>query len=90
MKTDDKVTGPVNIGNIDEITIFTLAEKILRLSKSNSKLIFKKLPDDDPRMRKPDISFLNKLIDWEIKTNINEGLLTTINYFKKLQNSKVK
>ena len=90
MKTDDKVTGPVNIGNIDEITIFTLAEKILRLSKSNSKLIFKKLPDDDPRMRKPDISLLNKLIDWEGKTNINEGLLITINYFKKLQNSKVK
>ncbi len=85
MNTEDNFIGPVNIGNPTEFTMIELAEKILDLTKSKSKLVFQKLPQDDPLQRKPNISLAkNELNNWEPKVNLNEGLKKTIAYFKKL------
>jgi UDP-glucuronate decarboxylase len=78
--------GPVNLGNPDEYTILELAQKTLELSGSKSKLIFKPLPQDDPRQRCPDITKARKLLDWHPTVSLNYGLQETIRYFKnKLQ-----
>ena len=78
-------TGPVNLGNPKEFTIKELAEKILKLiPKSKSKIIYKKLPEDDPQKRKPAISLAKEKLNWEPKINLEEGLLKTIEYFKKI------
>ena len=78
-------TGPVNIGNPNEFTILELAQKVIELTKSNSKIIFKLLPQDDPTQRKPNIELAKKIINWEPKIQLNEGLLKTIKYFKSIK-----
>lgn len=75
-------TGPVNTGNPGEFTMLELAEWVLRLTASKSKLIFKPLPQDDPRQRKPDISLAQSRLGWEPKVTLEDGLKETINYFK--------
>jgi UDP-glucuronate decarboxylase len=84
MATDDSQTGPINIGNPGEYTIIELAEKIITLTNSKSKIIFKPLPQDDPKQRCPDISLAKKELNWEPKVQLEEGLLKTIHYFKSL------
>ncbi len=74
--------GPVNIGNPCEFTMLELAEQTLKLTGSKSKLIHKPLPSDDPKQRKPDISLAKKILDWEPKVSLEDGLKETINYFK--------
>ncbi len=78
---NDDFIGPVNIGNPDEFTILQLAEKIIKLTNSKSKLIYKQLPEDDPMQRKPDISLAKSMLGWEPKVKLEEGLLKTIKYF---------
>lgn len=83
MATDESVTGPVNIGNPNEFTILELAQKVIELTGSQSKLIFKPLPQDDPTQRQPDISKAKELLKgWEPSIQLEEGLLKTIEYFK--------
>ncbi|HFE51856.1 MAG TPA: SDR family oxidoreductase [Bacteroidetes bacterium] len=74
---------PVNIGNPDEMTIRQLAEKILELTGSNSPLVNRPLPEDDPRVRQPDITRARKLLGWEPKVDIETGLRRTIDWFRK-------
>jgi len=73
---------PVNIGNPDEITIKNFAEEITELTNSKSKIVFKPLPKDDPKTRRPDISKAKKLLNWTPKYNRKEGIKKTLNYFK--------
>jgi len=75
-------TGPVNLGNPIELTMIELAEKIINLTNSNSQLIYKQLPENDPQQRKPDISLAKKELNWIPVTSLDEGLLKTINYFQ--------
>lgn len=80
--TADDFTGPVNIGNPHEFTILELAEKVLELTGSSSRLVFKPLPSDDPIQRQPDISLAKKMLNnWEPKIQLKEGLTKTIHYF---------
>ena len=84
MNTKDEVTGPINIGNPGEFTIIELAEKIIKLTGSKRELEFYPLPEDDPIQRKPDISLAKKhLNNWEPKIDLEQGLVKTIEYFKK-------
>ena len=86
MATGDDFTGPVNIGNPVEFTIRELAEKVIALTGARSKLIFLPLPQDDPTQRQPDISLARKVLGgWEPKVQLEEGLIKTIDYFKKLE-----
>ncbi|GIW54481.1 MAG: NAD-dependent dehydratase [Nitrospiraceae bacterium] len=73
METSEEVTGPVNLGNPLEITVLELAEKILKLTGSKSKIIHKPLPPDDPTQRRPDISLARKILDWQPKIGLDEG-----------------
>jgi dTDP-glucose 4,6-dehydratase len=73
---------PVNLGNPKEFTVKELAKLVLRLTNSKSRIIFKSLPQDDPRQRKPDISRARKLLNWSPKIELEEGLIRTIGYFK--------
>lgn len=82
METGKEVTGPINLGNPTEFCILELAEQVLRLTNSSSKLIFKPLPSDDPQQRKPDISLAKNLLGWDPKVSLEEGLLKTIDYFE--------
>ena len=85
MKTSNNFIGPVNIGNPIEFTMLELAEKILTITGSKSKLIFNPLPLDDPKQRQPDISLANERLDgWEPKVELDNGLERTITYFKEL------
>ncbi len=84
MDTSDNVTGPVNLGNPEEFTILQLAEKVIELTGSKSKMVFKPLPEDDPTQRKPDISKAKDILDWEPSVDLEEGLIKTIEFFKKL------
>ena len=77
---------PVNIGNPDEITILEFAEEVIKLTGSNSKIIFNDLPTDDPKQRKPDITRAREILDWEPKFSRSEGLIPTLEYFKKVTN----
>jgi UDP-glucuronate decarboxylase len=84
MGTEDGFLGPINIGNPEEFSILELAQKIISLTNSKSKLIFESLPGDDPQQRKPDIHLaIEKLDEWEPKVKLEEGLLKTIDYFAK-------
>ena len=83
MATSDDVTGPVNLGNPGEFTMLELAEKVLSFTGSKSKLIFKPLPQDDPKQRKPDITKAKQVLDWQPKVSLDDGLKETIEYFKK-------
>lgn len=73
---------PVNIGNPDEITILEFAEEVIKLTGSKSKIIFKDLPMDDPKQRKPDITRAKEILDWQPKFSRSEGLIPTLEYFK--------
>jgi UDP-glucuronate decarboxylase len=75
--------GPINIGNPGEFTIMELAEKVIKLTGSKSKIITEPLPSDDPKQRKPDISKAKKFLNWEPKVNLEDGLKETIAYFSK-------
>jgi len=81
MESPDEFTGPVNLGNPNEIAILELAQKIIELTGSGSKIVYKALPEDDPRQRQPDISLAKQELGWEPKTNLEEGLRKTIDYF---------
>ena len=83
MATEDGFTGPVNIGNPSEFTILELAQLVLEISGSKSKIIFKDLPSDDPKRRKPDIGLARRKLDgWEPRVPLREGLAHTIDFFK--------
>lgn len=82
MNSKNGFFGPVNIGNPDEFTMLELAQKVLKLTKSKSKLIFKPLPEDDPLQRQPIIELAKKELDWEPKIKLEDGLKKTIDYFK--------
>jgi len=82
MASRDGFTGPVNIGNPVEMTMLELAENVLRLTGSSAKLIFKPLPQDDPKQRQPDISLAKKELGWEPKVSLADGLKETIAYFR--------
>ena len=84
MNTDKSIIGPINIGNPIEISVLKLAKTIIELTGSASKIIYKDLPQDDPLHRKPDISFAERVLDWNPKTQLKEGLQNTIEYFTKL------
>ena len=84
MDSADDVTGPINLGNPVENTILELAEKIIRLSKSSSKIIHKPLPQDDPVRRRPDISLAREALKWEPAVDLEDGLQRTIQYFRSL------
>ncbi|MFA5848456.1 MAG: UDP-glucuronic acid decarboxylase family protein [Bacteroidales bacterium] len=83
MNSGDDFTGPVNIGNPNEFTIKELAEKIIKLTGSESTIVHRELPLDDPKQRQPDINLARKLFDWEPVIQLNEGLEKTIDYFRK-------
>jgi UDP-glucuronate decarboxylase len=78
------VTSPINLGNPQEFTMRELAETILRLTGSKSKLVFQPLPSDDPKQRNPNISRANTEINWKPTVNLESGLARTIEYFKKI------
>ena len=81
---DNDFTGPLNLGNPDEYTIQELAEIIVKLTNSRSSLIFKDLPSDDPKRRRPDITLAKKKLSWEPKTTLEKGIGKTIEYFNHL------
>lgn len=89
MNTPDEFTGPVNIGNPGEFTMLELAQNVIRLTGSSSKLIFKPLPSDDPKQRQPDISLAKDVMQWTPTIELEEGLKKTINYFSDLIKSGV-
>lgn len=78
--------GPLNLGNIKELTILGLAENIIKTTNSNSKIIFKDLPEDDPKQRQPDVSLAEKNINWNPTIDLKEGLRHTIEYFSDILN----
>ena len=82
MDSKDDIKGPFNMGNPNEISMLTLAETILKLTQSNSKLVFEPLPKDDPKRRKPDITLAKQKLNWEPNIKLETGLLKTIDYFK--------
>lgn len=82
MATDDDFVGPINLGNPNEFSILELAEKVIRLTESRSRLIFKSLPHDDPRQRQPDIELAKKRLGWQPTVQLYEGLMHMIEYFK--------
>jgi UDP-glucuronate decarboxylase len=86
MNSRNGFTGPVNIGNPGEFTMLELAQKVIELTKSKSKLKFLPLPQDDPMQRQPIIDLARKELDWEPKVQLKEGLSKTIEYFKKVIN----
>jgi len=83
MMNQDTFIGPVNLGNPNEFTILELAQEVINLTGSKSKIIFKPLPLDDPLKRKPDISLAKEKLAWEPQIQLKEGLKKTIPYFKK-------
>jgi UDP-glucuronate decarboxylase len=84
MDAPDDFTGPVNLGNPEEYSILELAERIIALTKSKSKIVFKPLPKDDPLQRKPNIELAKDRLQWQPRIELKEGLKQTINYFKTL------
>jgi len=84
MATPEDFTGPVNIGNPGEFTIRELAEKVIAMTDSKSKLVFRPLPSDDPKQRRPDITLAKAKLDWQPTVQLDEGLKKTIAYFDAL------
>ena len=82
MDTDDDFIGPVNIGNPKEFSIRELADKVIQLTDSQSKIVFKPLPHDDPKQRQPDIALAIEKLKWKPKVELDEGLVYMIDYFK--------
>ena len=92
METSDSVTGPINIGNPNEFTIRQLAESVIDLTGAKSKLVFRPLPQDDPKQRQPDITKAREILEWEPTVQLRDGLTRTIAYFDDLlsdRNTKV-
>ena len=89
MATDKGFTGPMNLGNPSEYSILEIAKIVIELVGSKSKIIFKPLPEDDPKQRQPDISLAKSKLDWEPKTHLKEGLEKTIQYFNQLLSNEV-
>jgi UDP-glucuronate decarboxylase len=87
METPSTVTGPVNLGNPVEFTIRALAELVIGLTGSSSKIVFRPLPQDDPQQRCPDITKARELLDWKPSVSLREGLLATISYFDRVLGS---
>ena len=84
MRTEDDCTGPVNLGNPDEFQIKQLAERVLALVGSRSKIIYKELPQDDPQQRRPDITLAKAQLNWQPSIALDEGLRRTVEYFRAL------
>lgn len=84
MVSPDVITGPINLGNPEEFTIFQLATIIIDLTNSAAKIVHKPLPQDDPHQRRPDITKASALLDWDPVTPLRDGLVPTIDYFEKL------
>ena len=84
MNSEEGFTGPVNIGNPGEFTMLQLAETVLKLSGSKSKIIHQPLPSDDPKQRQPNIELAKAKLGWQPKVNLEDGLKETIAYFKKV------
>lgn len=84
MNTEDHITGPVNLGNPNEFTILDLAHKVVELTNSKSELIFNPLPEDDPTQRQPNVVLAQRLLAWQSTTELNEGLIKTIEYFTRV------
>ncbi len=84
MEAADDLVGPVNLGNPDEFTIRQLAESVLELTGSRSKLVFHPLPPDDPKQRRPDITLARQRLGWEPKLPLREGLVKTIEWFRSI------
>src|SRR5262252_2377738 len=82
MNSPDEITGPINIGNPREFTILELANRVIELTGSRSKLVFNPLPADDPRQRRPDITLAQELLGWAPRIELREGLENTVHYFK--------
>ena len=82
MDSRDGFTGPVNLGNPGEFTMLQLAETVIKLTDSKSKIVYKPLPQDDPMQRKPIIDLAKEELKWEPKVQLEEGLMKTIEYFK--------
>jgi UDP-glucuronate decarboxylase len=82
MNTGDDFIGPVNTGNPGEFTMLELAEKVIKLTGTKSKIVFEPLPSDDPKQRKPDITLAKEKLNWEPKIPLEEGLIKTIKYFR--------
>jgi len=88
MNSREDFVGPVNLGNPTEFTILDLAKKIIKLTDSKSNIIYKPLPEDDPKQRQPNIELAKKELEWEPKIQLEEGLKKTINYFERLLNNE--
>jgi len=84
MDSPEDCTGPVNIGNPGEFSMLELAERVLRLTGSRSRINFHPLPGDDPRQRQPDITLARSMLDWEPQVSLEDGLTETIGYFREL------
>jgi UDP-glucuronate decarboxylase len=84
MATGDDVTGPINTGNPGEFTMLELAQEVIAITNSKSKIIHQPLPQDDPKQRRPDITKAKKHLNWEPKVQLKEGLTRTVAYFDDL------
>ena len=82
MNTEDEFTGPVNLGNPNEFPVLELAERIIRMTGSSSRIVFKQLPDDDPKQRQPDITLAKEKLGWQPTIELEDGLKYMIEYFK--------
>jgi UDP-glucuronate decarboxylase len=89
MGTEDQLTGPVNLGNPGEFSIRQLAEKILSITGSRSKIVHQPLPADDPRQRQPDIGLATQVLGWVPKVSLDDGLEKTIAYFDQMLSGTV-
>jgi UDP-glucuronate decarboxylase len=88
MRSNDEVTGPLNLGNPEEFTIAELAERILKLTGSKSGIEYLPLPEDDPSRRRPDITAARDALSWHPKVPLEVGLVSTVNYFRSLLQSQ--
>ncbi len=88
MNSEEAITGPVNLGNPEEFNMNQLAEKVIELTNSASKIIYNTLPQDDPKLRKPDIGLAKMKLNWNPVIDLNTGLEKTIEYFNKICNDK--
>ena len=85
MRTPNKIAGPINLGNPGEFTVRELAETIIRITGSKSKIVYRPLPQDDPVRRKPDISLAKEVLGWTPTIHLEDGLRKTIDYFRNLK-----